>query len=120
MSLRVDFSPSPELYPFEPYWFDAGGVRLHYVDEGTGMPIVMFHGNGSWSFLYRKLIQRLRDRFRCIAPDYPGVGLSDHPDDYRYTPQEHATLVGRLVDSLGLDRFVVMGQDWGGPIGMRV
>lgn len=93
---------------------------MHYVDEGSGTPIVMCHGNPTWSFLYRNVIDRLRDRFRCIAMDYPGFGLSDRPDRYGYTPHEHAALVGRLVDSLGLDGFIVMGQDWGGPIGMQV
>jgi haloalkane dehalogenase len=80
----------------------------------------MCHGNPTWSFLYRNLILRLRGRFRCVAMDYPGFGLSDRPDGYRYTPAEHAAIVSRLVDHLGLDGFIVMGQDWGGPIGMAV
>lgn len=71
-------------------------------------------------FLYRKIVVALRDEFRCVVPDYPGFGLSVHPSGYGYTPAEHAAVVGELVDHLDLDEMVVMGQDWGGPIGMDV
>ncbi|HYY55499.1 MAG TPA: alpha/beta fold hydrolase [Candidatus Dormibacteraeota bacterium] len=118
--MRVELTPPAELFPFRSRWFDAGGKRMHYVDEGSGTPILMCHGNPTWSFLYRKVILALRDRYRCVAMDYPGFGLSDRPERYGYTPAEHATLVGALVDSLGLEGFIVMGQDWGGPIGMQV
>ncbi len=118
--MQIAFTPSPELFPFQSRWFDANGIRVHYVDEGAGQPILMCHGNPTWSFLYRKLILRLRDRFRCVAVDYPGFGLSDRPERYGYTPAEHARIVGQLADQLQLDRFIVMGQDWGGPIGMWV
>jgi haloalkane dehalogenase len=118
--MRVEFTPSPELYPFQSHWFETDGVRVHYIDEGAGRPILMCHGNPTWSFLYRKIILRLRGQFRCVAVDYPGFGLSDRPQGYGYTPAEHAAIVGRLVDHLGLDDFIVMGQDWGGPIGMTV
>ena len=118
--MRVEFEPSPQLFPFESQWFDSEAGRVHYVDEGSGTPILMCHGNPTWSFLYRKVILGLRDRFRCIAVDYPGFGLSDRPDGYGYTAAEHARVVGALVDQLELDRFIVMGQDWGGPIGISV
>jgi haloalkane dehalogenase len=118
--MRVEFTPSPTLFPFQSRWFETDGIRVHYVDEGAGRPILMCHGNPTWSFLYRKLILRLQGRFRCVAMDYPGFGLSDRPEGYRYTPAEHAEIVGRLVDHLGLNGFIVMGQDWGGPIGMAV
>src|SRR5262245_48366233 len=84
--MRVHFTPSPALYPFESRWFETDGIRVHYIDEGTGRPILMCHGNPTWSFLYRKLIGRLRGRFRCVAADYPGFGLSDRPEGYGYTP----------------------------------
>jgi haloalkane dehalogenase len=113
--MRVHFTPSPELFPYESRWFDHRGIRMHYVDEGSGTPILMCHGNPTWSFLYRGVIARLRERFRCIAVDYPGFGLSDRPDGYGYTAVEHAGMVGALADHLGLEGFVVMGQDWGGP-----
>jgi haloalkane dehalogenase len=118
--MRIEFTPSPDLYPFQSRWLEKDGIRLHYVDEGTGQPILMCHGNPTWSFLYRNVIAGLRDRFRCVAIDYPGFGLSDHPDGYGYTPAEHTEVVGSLVDELGLENFILMGQDWGGPIGLSV
>lgn len=93
---------------------------MHYVDEGDGQPILMCHGNPSWSFLYRHLIRELRGHFRCIAVDYPGFGLSARPANYSYTPGEHAAVVGELVDELDLSALLVMGHDWGGPIGLSV
>ena len=118
--MRIEFTPSPELFPFESRWLELQSGRVHYVDEGSGSPIVMCHGNPTWSFLYRGIIRRLRDRFRCVAVDYPGFGLSDRPEGYSYTPAEQASVVGQLVDRLDLDGFVLMGQDWGGPIGLSV
>lgn len=119
-SEAVPFRPDPRLFPFESRWFDSSVGRIHYIDEGAGPPLILLHGNPTWSFLYRGIVIRLRDRFRCIAPDYPGFGLSAHPDDYGFTPAEHAAVVSELVELLDLDGVTVMGQDWGGPIGMRL
>jgi haloalkane dehalogenase len=117
----VDFTPSPAHYPFDSRWFESPVGPVHYLDEGQGRPLLLLHGNPEWGFVYRKLVLGLRDRFRCIAPDYPGFGLSAHPaSSYGYTPAEHAEVVGALVDQLDLQDAVVMGQDWGGPIGMDV
>jgi haloalkane dehalogenase len=110
------FEVSPELYPFEDHWFDG----VHYVDEGTGVPVVMFHGNPTWSFLYRDVIKGVSGECRAIAPDYPGFGFSEHPANYRYTAREHAAAMERLIDHLKLDRFVMVVHDWGGPIGMSI
>lgn len=118
--LSVQFTPSPALFPFESRWFDSSVGPIHYVDEGRGRPILFLHGNPTWSFLYRNIIINLRDRFRCIAVDYPGFGLSVRPSSYGYTPAEHARIVRELVDHLGLDDFIIMGQDWGGPIGLSL
>lgn len=118
--MQIDFSPDRTLYPFESRWFDGAGPRVHYIDEGKGLAVLMFHGNPTWSFLYRKVIKQLDGRFRCIAMDYPGFGLSERPSGYGYTSAEHAQVIGKLVDHLNLDQFIVMGQDWGGPIGMTV
>ena len=118
--MQVDFRPDTTLFPFESRWFDGAGPRIHYVDEGKGRPVVMFHGNPTWSFLYRKVINELKGEFRCVAMDYPGFGLSERPPGYGYTSAEHAQVIGKLVDQLGLDGFIVVGQDWGGPIGMTV
>jgi len=117
-TIRISFEPSRELYPFKSRWFENETGRIHYVDEGTGPPILFCHGNPTWSFLYRDIIRRLRDRFRCVALDYFGFGLSDRPDGFRYTPAEHAQVTAELVGRLGLENLIVMGQDWGGPIGL--
>lgn len=118
--MQIDFVPDPALYPFESRWFDSSAGRVHYIDEGAGTPLLFCHGNPMWSFLYRHIVGSLRDRFRCVAVDYLGFGLSERPEGYGYTIEEHARVVGELVDHLGLDGFVVMGQDWGGPIGTAV
>jgi haloalkane dehalogenase len=116
----TSFKPDPRLFPFESHWLDSPEGRVHYLDEGEGPPILFLHGNPTWSFLYRGVVIRLRDRFRCIAPDYPGFGLSDHPADFRYTPAEQADVIRGLVQELDLRELTIMGHDWGGPIGMRV
>jgi haloalkane dehalogenase len=119
-TMQIEFTPDPGLYPFTSRWFDSAQGRVHYVDEGSGPPILLCHGNPTWSFLYRDIIKRLRDHFRCVAPDYLGFGLSDRPSSFGYTIAEHARVVGDFVDHLGLDGYLTMGQDWGGPIGMAV
>lgn len=118
--MKIDFTPDPSLYPFEQRWFDSYAGQMHYIDEGTGTPILFCHGNPTWSFLYRKIIALLRSQFRCVAIDYLGFGLSERPEAYDYTIEEHVRCVGELVDHLHLDGFIAMGQDWGGPIGMAV
>src|SRR2546423_13930189 len=118
--MQMDFSPDTTLFPFEARWFDGAGPRVHYVDEGKGIPVVMFHGNPTWSFLYRKVIQELKGEFRCIAMDYPGFGMSERPANYVYTSAEHAQVVGKLVDHLGLEGFIVVGQAWRAPIRISV
>lgn len=110
---------SDDLYPFEDRWEDIAGATVHYVDEGEGRPVLMVHGNPTWSFLYRDVIRGLSGHgFRCVALDLPGFGLSTPPARYRFAPQEHATIVARLVERLDLRDYVLMGQDWGGPIGL--
>lgn len=105
------------LYPFEDRFGDVGGARVHYVDEGEGPPLLLLHGNPTWSFLYRDIVRGLRDRFRCVAPDLPGFGLSTAPAGYRFTPAEHARVLEALVEHLDLRGITMMAQDWGGPIG---
>jgi haloalkane dehalogenase len=101
--------------------FDRGGLRLHYIDQGSGEPVVMLHGNPTWSFLYRQLIDALCASYRVIVPDYIGCGLSDKPDDsrYAYTLASRVDDLERLLDHLGLDReLTLVMHDWGGMIGM--
>lgn len=114
------FTPDRRLFPFESKWFESRAGHVHYIDEGVGDPILFLHGNPTWSFLYRGVVIRLREKFRCIALDYPGFGLSDRPDGYDYTPAEHSRIVRDFVRHLDLRSLTVMGQDWGGPIGLRL
>jgi haloalkane dehalogenase len=93
---------------------------LHVVDEGEGPPLLLLHGNPTSSYLYRHVVDGLRDRFRCIAPDYPGFGRSVAPPGYGFTPVEHAAVIERLVVELDLRDVTMMVQDWGGPIGFAV
>ncbi len=110
-----------QLFPFERHFFDRGdGVRMHYVDEGSGPPVVCVHGNPTWSFYYRNVIQALRADHRCIAPDHVGMGLSDKPDDarYAYTLEARVDDLTRLIDSLQLQEpLTLVVHDWGGMIG---
>jgi haloalkane dehalogenase len=110
----------PALYPFESHFAEVDGASLHYLDEGDGPPLLLLHGNPTWSFLYRELVRGLRDRYRCIAPDHPGFGLSKAGPGYGYTPAEHAQVLEQLVLQLGLEDVTMMVQDWGGPIGFAV
>jgi haloalkane dehalogenase len=106
-----------QLYPFTSRFLDLGGARLHYVDEGTGPVIVLVHGNPTWSFYFRDLISGLRDRYRVIAMDHIGCGLSDKPQKYPYTLATHIGNFSRLMDHLELDSVSLGVHDWGGPIG---
>lgn len=117
---HIRFKPDPTLYPFESQWFESSVGRVHYLEEGQGRPLLLMHGNPDWSFLYRKMIPLLAPHFRCIAMDYPGFGLSVHPPGYSYLPSAHATVVAELVEHLDLQDAVLVGQDWGGPIGFDV
>jgi haloalkane dehalogenase len=109
-----------QLYPFESHFAELGGATVHYVDEGDGPTLLLLHGNPTWSFLYRDIIAGLRDRYRCVAPDYPGFGRSAAPAGYGFTPAEHSLVIERLVQHLDLTGITMMVQDWGGPIGFRV
>jgi haloalkane dehalogenase len=109
-----------ELFPFESRFVEIDGHTVHYVDEGSGPTLLFLHGNPTWSFLWRDVICALRDDFRCIAVDYPGFGLSTAKLDYRYLPEEHADVVTGFVDKLGLEGVTLVGQDWGGMIGLAV
>jgi haloalkane dehalogenase len=94
---------------------------MHYVEQGEGDPVLLLHGEPTWSFLYRKLIPPLARVGRCIAPDYFGFGRSDkptEPDWYSY--DRHTASIARLVEELDLRRITLVVQDWGGPIGFRL
>ncbi len=116
MSARPAWVPE-SLYPFESRYAEIDGTTVHYVDEGSGPPLLLLHGNPTWSFLYRDIITGLRESYRCIAPDHPGFGLSRAAPGYGYTPAEHAAVLEKLVLQLDLSGVTMMVQDWGGPIG---
>lgn len=109
-----------DLYPFATRRIEVDGHDLHYVDEGSGPTLLLMHGNPTWSFLYRGIILALRDRFRCVALDYPGFGLSTAAAGYDFLPVSHARVVQAFVERLELSDYAVMVQDWGGPIGLWV
>jgi pimeloyl-ACP methyl ester carboxylesterase len=109
-----------ELYPFTSHWIDLGGHRLHYLDEGprNATPIVMCHGNPTWSFYYRTLIPELSQNYRVIVPDHMGCGYSDKPQNYNYTLEQHIQNLEKLIEYLGLENIHLALHDWGGGIGM--
>jgi len=126
----MPLSESPEL----PDWIERmlpPGVRrrritvegraLHVMEWGEGRPVLMLHGNRTWGLLYRRVIGALAGvRVRCVAPDLVGLGLSDKPrDPSAHTLENHARWIGGLIDALALDGMIFVGQDWGGPIGLR-
>ena len=106
------------LYPFNSRQFTVGSHRLHYLDEGQGPPLLLVHGNPTWSFYWRDLIAALRPQFRVIAIDHLGCGMSDKPQDYPYRLQNHIDNLSRLVEHLELRELTLVAHDWGGPIGL--
>ncbi|MCX5424785.1 alpha/beta fold hydrolase [Streptomyces sp. NBC_00078] len=107
-----------DLYPFKSRFVELDGHVVHYIDEGSGPILLMLHGNPTWSFVYRDVIAGLRDRFRCIALDYPGFGLSVAAPDYGYQPDDHAAVVVAFLDHMELSNLTLVAHDWGGPIGL--
>src|SRR5260370_35539493 len=108
------------LYPFAGRFLDLAGLRLHYLDEGRGDPVVMLHGNPTWSFYYRNLIQALRTEYRVIVPDHIGCGLSDKPatDRYDYSLKRRIDDVQCLLDHLNVRQNVTLVlHDLGGMMG---
>jgi len=107
-------------WDFEPRYVEQDGLRMHYVDEGEGEPVLLLHGEPTWAYLYRKVIPRLTQSHRCLAPDYFGFGRSDKPTDPGwYSYDAHAFSVARFAEHLDLREATVVMQDWGGPIGLR-
>ncbi|MGH2809178.1 MAG: haloalkane dehalogenase, partial [Actinomycetota bacterium] len=112
-------------YDFEPHYIDldgeTAGLRMHHVDEGSGDPILLLHGEPTWAFLYRKMIPRLTDAGRVVAPDFIGFGRSDKVTDRDwYSYDGHCDSLVQLIEALDLNDVTMVVQDWGGPIGLRV
>jgi len=124
----VDFYRTPDErfdalpgYAFDPHYLEQEQLRMHYVDEGSGDPVLVLHGEPTWAYLYRKMIPPLARVGRVVAPDYFGFGRSDKPTrigDYSY--DFHYRSIERLADELDLRATTVVVQDWGGPIGLRL
>jgi haloalkane dehalogenase len=107
-------------FPFEPHFVELDGIRIHFVDEGEGEPLLLLHGEPTWSYLYRKVIPPLITRSRVIALDLPGFGRSDKPTDRDfYTYDRHVATVTSFATSLDLQGITLVVHDWGGPIGLR-
>jgi haloalkane dehalogenase len=108
-------------YGFEPHYVEQDGLRMHYVDEGRGDPLLLLHGEPTWSFLYRKVIPPLARVSRVLAPDYFGFGRSDKPVEREwYSYDSHYASIERFVDELDLHRLTLVVHDWGGPLGLRL
>lgn len=105
-------------YPFAHHTLDVAGGQMHFVDEGSGEPILFVHGSAAWSFAYRNIIRELSPNYRCIAPDHIGFGLSTKPAHWGYSFAEQSRNLATLVDQLGLQRFTLVVHDIGGPIGL--
>jgi haloalkane dehalogenase len=108
-------------YGFQPNYADVDGLRLHWVDEGDGRPVICFHGEPTWAYLYRRMLPPLTSAgLRVVCPDYAGFGRSDKPTDRRwYSYDRHVEYIAGLLAALDLRDATVVVQDWGGPIGLR-
>jgi haloalkane dehalogenase len=109
------------LYPFKSNYLDINGLQYHYLDEGRGEPLLMVHGNPTWSFYYRSMVKAFSDQYRVIVPDHIGCGLSDKPgvERYGYKLKNRVDDLNYLIHYLNIDaplRLVV--HDWGGMIGL--
>jgi haloalkane dehalogenase len=109
-------------FPFQPHFRTVDGLRLAHLDEGEGQPVVFFHGEPTWSFLWRKVIPPVLEAgYRAIAPDLPGFGRSDKPIDLDwYSYDRHVEMLAPLLEELDLREATAVVHDWGGPIGLRL
>ncbi len=106
------------MLPFDRYAVELEGHRMHVIETGRGLPVLMLHGNPTWSFLYRKVAAALRgEPLRLILPDLIGLGFSDKPGSAFHHLETHGRIVAGLVDSLDLRELLFVGHDWAGPIG---
>ncbi len=120
-SRPIDISSFKHLYPFSSHYMNIRGLKYHYVDEGAGEPLMMVHGNPTWSFYFRKLIKAFSPCYRTLAPDHIGCGLSEKPDEKQYDfrlksrVEDLETFLSRLKPKGKLNLIL---HDWGGIIGM--
>lgn len=108
-------------FPYEPRYVEVEGLRMAYVEQGSGDPILMLHGEPSWGYLYRHMVPSLSTVGRVVVPDLIGFGRSDKPvDDNAYSYKSHVRWMRQFITSLDLRRITLVCQDWGGLIGLRV
>ncbi len=106
-------------YPFKSHYFNVNGQAMHYIEEGSGDVILYVHGTPSWSFDFRNVIKRLIVKYRCIAIDHIGFGLSSKPEDYNYSTQNHSKTLEKFVLDKDLNNVTLVVHDFGGPIGLN-
>jgi len=119
--MSVDRDRIRDLYPWESHWLERGPLKMHYLDEGEGETLVLLHGNPTWSFFWRHLVEGLSGSYRTIVPDHIGMGLSDKPgdDQYNYTLESRVDDVEALLDHLDVRKdLTLVLHDWGGMIGL--
>lgn len=119
-SLKIDIAPFRHLYPFTSRFVEVNGFAMHYVDEGEGEPVVLLHGNPTWSFYFRELVKGLAHAYRCIAPDHIGCGLSARPgpSEYGFRLRNRVDDIEAFIAALGLEKDITLVvHDWGGMIG---
>ena len=117
----IQIAPFRHLYPFESHYFDLNGLKYHYIDEGDGDPLIMLHGNPTWSFYYCELIKALSPKYRTVVPDHIGCGLSDKPgiDGYDFRLKSRVDDLDALLTHLKINqKITLILHDWGGMIGM--
>lgn len=107
-------------YPFTSNYFYINGHNLHYIDEGQGETILFVHGTPTWSFDYRNIIKKLKVDFRCVAIDHIGFGLSDKPEHYDYSTQNHSKTLQKFIIEEQLQNITLVVHDFGGPIGLNL
>ncbi|MHB1278163.1 MAG: alpha/beta fold hydrolase [Bacteroidia bacterium] len=106
-------------YPFTSRFFKVNGQNLHYIDEGQGDVLLFVHGTPSWSFDFRNVIKELSGNYRCIAVDHIGFGLSDKPEEYNYSTQNHSHTLEKFILAMDLKNLTLVVHDFGGPIGLN-
>ncbi len=105
-------------WPFAPRFTEAAGFRQHFIDEGSGRPVLLLHGQPTWGYIYRNFIPALAATHRVVVPDHMGFGKSETPPDREYTLRTHVGNLTSLIDTLDLRDITLVMQDWGGPIGV--
>ena len=110
--------PISAEFPYAPHYVEIHGSRMHYIEAGSGDPVLFLHGNPTSSYLWRNIIPHVQSHARCIALDLIGMGKSDKPDiDYSFF--DHATYVEGFIDTLGLQNLTLVIHDWGSALGFH-